>query len=179
MRTILIMLALLLPAFAQEHDHSAKKDGMSDCPLHAQHMAQSAKQKLDARGESTHGMGFSHSATTHHFLIMPEGGAIQVTANSADDAANIAAIRNHLAHIAQAFQAGDFETPMFVHDTKNVPGIKTMKKLKQSIIYQAQELPNGARVNISAGSDAAKKAIRDFLAFQIREHETGDPLPAQ
>jgi len=38
----------------------------------------------------------------------------------------------HLAHIAPAFQNGDFDTPMFVHDTVP-PGVPKMKKLRGGI----------------------------------------------
>jgi hypothetical protein len=41
-------------------------------------------------------------------------------------------VRMHLAHIAPAFQNGDFDTPMFVHDTVP-PGVPEMKKLRGGI----------------------------------------------
>ena len=50
------------------------------------------------RGEM--GMGFSQTATTHHFLLLPDGGVIQVEANDPSDADSLASIRMHLHHIA-------------------------------------------------------------------------------
>ena len=33
------------------------------------------------RSESYSGMGFSQTTTTHHFILTPNGGIVQVTAN--------------------------------------------------------------------------------------------------
>jgi hypothetical protein len=71
-----------------------------------------ASQSLEERGN--HGMGFDQQKITHHFLLTKDGGAIQITANAADDKASIDQIRMHLEHIAGAFASGDFDIPMFV-----------------------------------------------------------------
>ena len=42
---------------------------------------------------------------------------IQVEARDSTDATNRDDIRMHLGHIAKAFQIGDFDIPVFVHDT--------------------------------------------------------------
>jgi hypothetical protein len=135
---------------------------------HAGHLAE-----VNARGER--GMGFSQSATTHHFLLMNDGGAIQIEANDAKDAANRDSIRGHLTHIARMFAEGNFDTPMFVHD-QVPPGTSVMQKLKSEVAYKYEETNGGARVRISTRNGEALSAIHDFLRFQIREHQTGDPL---
>jgi hypothetical protein len=135
---------------------------------HAGHLAE-----VNARGEQ--GMGFSQSATKHHFLLMPDGGAIQVEVNDAKDAVSLDQIRTHLAQIAGAFAAGNFETPMFVHD-EVPPGVVVMQKLKSEIAYKYEETQNGARVRVSTRNPEALAAVQDFLRFQIKEHRTGDPL---
>jgi hypothetical protein len=135
---------------------------------HVGHVAE-----MNARGEQ--GMGFSQSATTHHFLLMPDGGAIQVTVNDPKDAANLDQIKMHLAHIAEMFAAGNFETPMFVHD-QVPPGVAVMQKLKAEIAYKYEETRGGARVRVSTRNPAALAAVQEFLRFQIKEHQTGDPL---
>jgi len=81
----------------------------------------------------------------------------------------------HLQHIAQAFQSGDFDIPMFVHDTVP-PGVPEMKKLRENIHYSFEETPKGGRVLISSSDKEALAAIHRFLQFQIEEHKTGDPL---
>jgi hypothetical protein len=135
---------------------------------HAGHLAE-----VNARGEQ--GMGFSQTATTHHFLLMPDGGAIQVEVNDAKDAVSLDQIRTHLAHIAEMFAAGNFETPMFVHD-QVPPGVAVMQKLKAEIAYKYEETRGGARVRVSTRNPEALAAVQDFLRFQIKEHRTGDPL---
>ena len=89
-------------------------------------------RELAAEKRGDKGMGFSQSATTHHFLLNSTGGEIQVLANDPADAAIRDSVRMHLAHITPAFQNGDFDTPMFVHDTVP-PGVPEMKKLRGGI----------------------------------------------
>jgi hypothetical protein len=128
---------------------------------------------MNERGEK--GMGFSQTATTHHFLLNSNGGVIQVEAKNSADAANRNEIRMHLGHIAKAFQSGDFGIPMFVHDTVP-PGVPEMKRFQKNIQYVIEETPNGGRVVISSANKEALEAIHRFLRFQIEEHKTGDQL---
>jgi hypothetical protein len=89
---------------------------MASCPMHGQHQAaaDSERQKgVAERGDQ--GMGFSHEKTTHHFRLYSDGGATEVEANDAQDAANRDAIRAHFSHIVKMFQAGDFSIPMLIH----------------------------------------------------------------
>lgn len=128
---------------------------------------------MNERGEK--GMGFSQTATTHHFLLSPTGGAIQVEANDPNDKNSRDTILMHLRHIQHAFQAGDFNIPMFVHDTVP-PGVPVMKEHAKNIHYSIEETKNGGRVRIQTSDHAALDAIHSFLRFQITEHKTGDPL---
>ena len=121
-------------------------------------------------------MGFDQDKTTHHFLLYADGGAIEVSANDPADAKNRDAIRAHLPHIAMMFGGGDFDAPMLVHDTKNVPGAETLAKLKDKIRYNYAETPRGGRVDVVTTDAAAVAALHEFLKFQIREHHTGDPV---
>jgi len=73
------------------------------------------------------------------------------------------------------FSEGNFEIPMFVHD-QTPPGAAAMKQLKADISYKYVEIENGAKVVISSENPAAISAIHDFLAFQIKDHHTGDSL---
>jgi hypothetical protein len=123
------------------------------------------------------GMGFSQTATTHHFLASASGGAIQVEAKNRKDSKSRDQIRMHLEHIAKAFAAGDFDIPMFVHDTKTVPGVADMERLKSDIRYKYVETRGGGKVEIASENPEAIAAVHKFLRFQIEEHQTGDPLP--
>ena len=120
-------------------------------------------------------MGFDQAGTTHHFLLFNDGGAIDVSANDPADTKNRDAIRSHLPHIALMFGDGNFDAPMLVHDSKNVPGTRLMTERKGVIRYQYVETANGGRVNIVTSDPGALAAVHAFLRFQIAEHKTGDP----
>ena len=160
MTAVLLLLAFV---FGQQ---TAPKDNPTICPAHDM-------QGLNERGEK--GMGFSQTATTHHFLLTANGGIIQVEANDSADTASVDSIRMHLHHIAHAFQVGDFDIPMFVHDT-TPPGVAVIKEHSKNIRYSIEETPNGGRVLIQTADKEALQGIHSFLQFQIREHKTGDPL---
>lgn len=135
------------------------------CPM------MSAKQRAD------HGMGFDQARTTHHFLLTADGGTIRVEANDSKDTESRDQIRIHLAHIAMAFAEGDFDIPMFVHD-QVPPGVLVMKSKKDGIRYHFESTERGGQVVIHTSDSEALIAIHEFLAFQIREHKTGDSLTA-
>jgi hypothetical protein len=161
---LILLVALTLGVFGQS---SQKPKSQTECPMHATHT------QMNERGEK--GMGFSQTATTHHFLLNSNGGVIQVEAKDSVDSTNRNQIRMHLGHIAKAFQSGDFDIPMFVHDTVP-PGVAEMKRLRKDIQYSFEETPNGGRVVISSANKEALEAIHRFLRFQIEEHKTGDPM---
>lgn len=130
------------------------------------------------RGEAHEGMGFSQTTTTHHFILTADGGMVQVTANDPKNADQISTIQMHLKHIAGMFSEGNFDIPHFVHD-QTPPGVPTMKKLGNVIHYSAEMLDGGARVKIATDSPEGIAAVHDFLRFQIKDHQTGDPLDVQ
>jgi hypothetical protein len=137
-----------------------------ECPMHAAH----SDAEMNERAEKS--MGFSQTATTHNFYLNKSGGMIQVEAKEFSDATNRDEIRMHLGHIAQAFQTGDFDIPMFIHDAVP-PGVPEMKRLRKFISYAFEETPKGSRVVISSSDAKAIEAIHLFLRFQVEEHNTG------
>lgn len=157
-----LLLAVMLPlAFVaraqqptdQHHNHQQRVDGVNE------------------RGD--HAMGFSHEKTTHHFRLAADGGAIEVTANDAGDAASMEQIKTHLAHIAKMFKEGDFSAPLFTHG--EVPaGVPAMKRLKADITYSFETIDNGGRVRMTTANAEAVAAIHEFLRYQITDHQTGD-----
>lgn len=130
-----------------------------------------SQQAVVERGD--HVMGFSHERTVHHFLLYPNGGEINVSANEASDKGSIDQIRMHLGHIARMFAAGDFNAPMLIHDT-NPPGVPAMTRLKDAIKYEYSETERGARIRLTTENPQAIDAIHAFLLFQIIDHQTGD-----
>src|SRR5260370_13976016 len=156
-------------AAAQQSSSEKKAESQNSqaiCPMHDAH------SQMNERGEK--GMGFSQTATTHHFLLKTNGGAIRVEVNNPANADGRNSVRVHLNHTAEAFQKGDFDIPMFVHDTVP-PGVPEMKRVRGNIHYSFEETPNGGQVVIFSADKAAILAIHQFLRFQIEEHKTGDP----
>ena len=154
-----------------------------DCPLHDQHM-QAMQHDKQAQGDNPSagvinrgekGMGFSQTATNHHFLITDDGGVIQVEVNDPQDVTGRDEIRTHLQGIAKAFAAGDFSIPAFVHD-RTAPGVSALDRLKSEIRYEYAQTAAGGRVHIGSRNPQAITAIHDFMTFQIQEHHTRDPL---
>jgi hypothetical protein len=172
--TYLATTSLFLLTSPINAQNTKKIDTMQGCPMHEQQSANSSHRgTVEKHGDQA--MGFPHDKTTHHFLMDPTGGAIEVTANESNDKANTDAIRSHLLSIATAFGNGDFSTPIFVHDGVP-PGVTTMKLLKATIHYKFEELSSGGRVRIESIDPVAVAAIHDFLRFQINDHQTGDRL---
>jgi len=140
-------------------------------PSHHDMNNMSHTEGMNHRGDEV--MGFDHMKTTHHFRLLPDGGAVEVEANDANDTASRDQIRQHLGHIAGLFADGNFDAPMLIHG-REPDGVPTMKRLKTEIRYQYEETMKGARVRISTGNSAALKAVHDFMRFQISDHKTGD-----
>jgi Ni/Co efflux regulator RcnB len=150
----------------QHESHQSAKEKSDH--QHSQHHAE-----MNKRGD--HAMGFSQEKTTHHFRMFKDGGAIEVTANSAADKESLNQIRMHLSHIARMFSEGNFSTPMLVHD-ELPPGAKVMAEMKAEITYKFEEKESGGQVRISTGNSQALSAIHQFLRYQIKEHQTGDSI---
>ena len=146
----LVLLAVLAPAVARSQD--------------------SAFRAMQQRGKVA--MGVDQYTSFHQFEPAADGGRIVLVRDSAD-AAGVRTIREHLKGIAQAFAAGDFQTPGFVHD-QSVPGTQVMTAKKAAIRYVFHPLPGGGEVRIVTRDSAAVAAVHEFLAFQRHEHHTGD-----
>ncbi len=95
MRELFVLVALTCCLSAQEAQH--------------QHSDAMHHEMMNARGE--HAMGFSQTATTHHFRLLPNGGYVEVRANDFNDTGSRDHIRAHLREQATKFAAGDFGAP--------------------------------------------------------------------
>jgi len=128
-------------------------------------------QGVNERGDKA--MGFSHDKATHHFVLYPDGGVIEVKANGAADTETRDQIRTHFTHIAKMFADGNFNIPMLIHQ-ENPPGSDVMKQMRDRITYKFEETPQGGRIRIASIDAKAVAGIHKFLVFQIKDHETGD-----
>lgn len=160
----LALMGITLIVSAQEQKQVTHSGSKHEMPGMAQ-------DEMNKRGDKV--MGFDHTKTTHHFRLLPSGGAIEVTANSATDTERRDQIRMHLGHIAKMFAAGNFNAPMLIHD-QTPPGVPALKELKDQIDYEFEETERGATVRIKTDNSKALEAIHTFLRFQIKEHQTGD-----
>jgi TusA-related sulfurtransferase len=115
---------------------------------------------------------------TSFFILTPNGGIVQVTANDPKNTEQIETIQMHMKHITEMFSEGNFSIPHFVHD-QTPPGVPTMKELKDAIRYSAEPLSNGGRIKIETTSPEGIAAVHEFLRFQIKDHQTGDPTTVQ
>jgi hypothetical protein len=158
MKLAALFVSLALAAYAQQGtDHNS-----------AEHHYQ-----MMEHGEKA--MGFSQTATTHHFQLTKSGGVVAVQVNDPADTALRDRIRHHLQDASEAFARGDFSAPMATHG--EVPdGLPEMQRLQKDLSYKYVETDRGAKVVICAANAEALKAVHDFLRYQIREHRTGDSL---
>jgi hypothetical protein len=131
--------------------------------------ADTAFAALQARGKGA--MGVDQYTSTHRFDVLPDGGRIELQRDG-DDSAGVAQIRKHMREIAGAFTAGDFDTPMLVH-MQEVPGTRVMRERARMIEYTVHDLPRGAELRLTTVDPEALAAIREFLAFQRRDHRSG------
>lgn len=164
--------ASLAVAQPQSRDGRQRQSEKSKSDQKTGHNHGSRLDEVNRRGDAA--MGFSHAKTTHHFLLKSDGGAIQVEADDANDGASRDQIRLHLKHIAKKFSEGDFTAPMLVH-ARTPPGAPAMQRLKAEIRYEFKELERGGLVRLSTNNPEALKAVHEFLRFQIKDHQTGDP----
>lgn len=137
--------------------------------------AQQSTQQDPMNARGAEAMGFDQDATTHHFLLYQDGGAIDISVKDPEDTDNRDAIRGHLPHIAMMFGAGQFDMPHFIHAT-DVPGTAELTRLKDRLRYEYRESPLGGRVEITTTDSEALAALHAFLRFQITDHKTGDSL---
>jgi hypothetical protein len=164
MAFVAMVLLLLTP------QHPAMPPGMS----HEEHLKQLQKdEELKKRGAEA--MGFDQDAVTHHFRLAPSGGSIEVTVKNAKDEATIAAVRSHLRSIASEFAQGSFDKPFQTHG-EVPPGVPEMRANNDSITYRYEDLRQGGAVRIATAGEGARKALHEFLRYQIKEHQTGDPM---
>jgi hypothetical protein len=181
MKNVAIFLVAMAGAatFSMGAPDASGQQMPANCPLHAQHMTESAQSSHDshagmlARGERA--MGFNQLTTSHHFRLRRSGGAIEVHVNNPQDREARSAIRKHLAEIAIQFSRADFSKPLMVHGEKPA-GVDQLTQFGSAINYTFEPSDLGGRVKIVATSADALKAVHDFLRYQIREHRTGDPL---
>lgn len=136
-------------------------------------LAFAQKNDKDARP-----MPFDQDKTVHHFYLLKNGGAVEVSAKDPADKTTIDAIQKHLDMQAKLFERGNFDAPIAEHG-KVPDGVNTIKKLRKEITFEVMQMDSGAALRMFSVNIQARQAIQDFLKFQIQEHHTGDPTEVQ
>ncbi|MGQ0538424.1 MAG: carbohydrate binding family 9 domain-containing protein, partial [Gemmatimonadaceae bacterium] len=154
-----VVLSLTSPhRLAAQHEHR---------PPPAQR--DSAFRALQQRGKAV--MGVDQYTSAHVFEVLPDGGRIELQ-RGVDDSAGVSIIRAHMLEVRRRFTAGDFSLSEAVHDDHAIPGVDTMRALRNVIRYKYRDLARGAEVRIHTSDVAALRAIHQVLAFQRADHRT-------
>ena len=167
---VLVTIAIVTAGSRASAQHPAMPPGMT----HEEHLAQMTKD-AEMKHRGAEAMGFDQDTTTHHFRLTETGGVLEVSTNAAADTAGRDQIRAHLTEIAADFAEGNFEKPFMTH-AEIPPGAGTMKRLAGRIRYAFEPTPRGGLVRIATDDAAARRAVHEFLRYQITEHATGDSL---
>jgi hypothetical protein len=156
-----VAMGTRLASANQAHDHAS-------CPHRP---ADAHGAGVDHRHDQTTGM--APDTSVHHFEITSRGGVIRLEAASVADEEGRDEARQHLEHVAQSFAAGDFSMPMFIHG-QVPPGASAMTRLRDAIRYRYEPTDRGGQITIDTSNRQARRAIHDFLRFQVRDHRTED-----
>lgn len=176
LRLVIAAVALLGCAPASNDTTDSASTEEHDASMHEAHTGAAAPSSdssfaaLQARGAM--GMGVDQYTSTHTFEPRPDGGRITLRRDVVDSA-GVEQIRAHLETIAEAFAAGNFTTPAFIH-AGAVPGTDVMAAKRSAIRYRSGPIANGAELVMTTQDSAAIDAIHRFLEFQRREHRAGD-----
>lgn len=124
--------------------------------------------------ERVHGMShevmpFDMSKTRHIFAMSDSGGVQKVVARDAADKDQIALIRRHLRHEADAFSKGDYGDPTQLHGAA-MPGLADVRANAANIRVTYADLPNGAELTFSTHELHVVTAIHRWFGAQLSEH---------
>ena len=157
--TGLALAAALLVCASCSSPEAVNEDGHADQEFAA----------LQERGEEA--MGVDQYTSTHRFDMLVDGARIELQRDT-EDPAGVETIRAHLQAIRDAFAAGDFSIPAFVHEMP-VPGTEVLAARKDVIRYTYQDLPRGGELRITTTDPEALEALRAFVDFQRQDHRAG------
>ncbi len=132
--------------------------------------AADAQRQAEVARRGAEVMPFSLAATTHVFTETADGGVQRVVAKRADDAKQIALVREHLHAIQAAFSTGDFSAPAQIHGMQ-MPGLATLKAAKPGQIAIAyQDVPAGAELTYRSADATLVAAIHQWFGAQLADH---------
>ena len=118
----------------------------------------------------SHGvMPFDMAKTIHIFAMTDSGGVQKVVVRNDRDSEQVASIRQHLHHEAEAFQKGDFGDPGRLHGAA-MPGLADLRANASHIHVTYADLPDGAQMSFEASDQHTVTAIHRWFGAQLSEH---------
>jgi hypothetical protein len=129
-------------------------------------------EEVAARGATV--MPFDLTKTRHRFEKAPDGGLQTVTAIDPADSAQIGLIRQHLAHEAARFTAGDYSDPRAIHGA-DMPGLAALSKGASQIWVTFTPLPNGGNIRYTTRDPALVPALHRWFDAQTTDHAEHTP----
>jgi hypothetical protein len=116
-------------------------------------------------------MPFDLDATTHHFDDRGDGLVQTVVADDGDDADQVRLIREHLAHEAERFAAGDLGDPASIHGA-DMPGLADLAAgaAAGDVVVDYEPTAGGARITYTADDRALVGALHEWSAAQVSDH---------
>lgn len=129
-------------------------------------------EEVAARGGKV--MPFDLSKTRHRFEKAPDGGLQTVTVIDAADTAQTGLIRQHLAHEAARFTAGDFSDPKAIHGA-DMPGLAALSKGAGQIWVTFTPLPEGGNIRYTTRDPALVQALHLWFDAQTTDHAEHAP----
>ena len=130
-------------------------------------IGQTQQEHVHAMGQTV--MPFDLDKTTHLFRMTDTGGVQSVVVKDGQDKEQIALIRQHLRHEAEAFQRGDYADPLSLHG-KTMPGVAELENGHRAIAVAYAELPLGAALTFRTRDVHMVTAIHRWFGAQLSEH---------
>jgi hypothetical protein len=118
---------------------------------------------------------FDKTRTKLHFELLPNGGAIDLTAKSPPNAKTEEELQALAQYISASLASGNFALQIFVEPVAP-PNLPQLTKHKDDFAYQIEKVANTTRIRIATTDMVALQALHDFLRFEIVAHKTGDSM---
>jgi hypothetical protein len=132
-------------------------------------IAQTAQEHVHHIGHTV--MPFDLAGSVHIFKMTDTGGIQRVIVRDPNSARSdqIALIRQHLAHEAKEFQAGNFSDPAALHGA-GMPGMEDLTAGSERIKVTYEEVPLGAQITFQTSDIHLLTAIHRWFGAQLSEH---------
>jgi hypothetical protein len=137
-------------------------------------LAGCASPPAETRQQQVHHMGgavmpFDLSKTVHVFKMTDSGGIERVVVRDPAFADQVALIRMHLQHEAEAFARGDFSDPATLHGA-DMPGLRELQADASRVKVTYSALRTGAEIAFDTLDLYLVTAIHRWFGAQLSEH---------